>query len=342
MASISNSKKLLIVIMSVLIIMIVGTIVMTYFIRVDSPFIMTIRKTFYLPAIIVDGHNITIAELDENTKSIRHFYEAQDFSRLGIRIDFNTEDGKKRLKLEEEKMINKLIEDIAIEELAAEWDIKVSDEAVEMAMDRPIAEVGSSDEVEKKLENLYGWTLEEFGEKVVKKQLLKEKVSEKFKQNNLVTEEMRQKINNAKRELNDNRTFSDVAIKYSEGTTAKDGGIIGWFMDGQVQDEIGKQIFTMEKGEYTDIIETPLGLHIAHIDEVTEVDGKKMVHISQIVVHKQTFAEYINEKIKKMNVKVFIPEYEWDKDKAIIVFLDQTMREFKDEIAKETLEVQEN
>ncbi|MEA3323360.1 MAG: hypothetical protein U9Q12_04000, partial [Patescibacteria group bacterium] len=121
-------KKIFIIVSIVLIVVIGGVIAMTYFVRVDSPFVMTIRKAFHLPAIIVDGHNISIIELEENTASIKHFYENQDFSKLGIRIDFDTDDGKKRLMLEEQKMINKLIEDVAIEDLASEWDIEVSDE----------------------------------------------------------------------------------------------------------------------------------------------------------------------------------------------------------------------
>ena len=67
-------------------------------------------------------------------------------------------------------MINKLIEDITIAQLAQDWDISISDEAVEDAMNRPMNEMGSKQEVESRLEKLYGWSLDDFGKKVVRKQ----------------------------------------------------------------------------------------------------------------------------------------------------------------------------
>jgi hypothetical protein len=335
-------KKFFVIGGVILVIIIISITVMTYFVRVDSPLVLTVRKTLHLPAIVVDGHNISIAEIEENTASIKRFYENQDFSKLGIRIDFDTEDGQKRLKLEEKTMINKLIEDIAIEELAKEWDISISKDAVKSAMERPMNEMGTEKAVKQKLQELYGWTLNDFGEKVVKKQLLKEKVSAIFDEQNPATDEMRQKIQKAKKELDDNRVFADVAQTYSDGIHANEGGIMGWFADGQIQDEIGQQIFTMDKGEYTDIIETPFGLHIVYIDDITEVDGKKMVHLSQIVVKKQTLADFINEKIKKMNVKIFIPGYEWDAPNAVVIFADEDMKKFEQKILQERILQQQN
>jgi parvulin-like peptidyl-prolyl isomerase len=98
----------------------------------------------------------------------------------------------------------------------------------------------------------------------------------------------------------------------------------------------------MDKGEYTDIIETPFGLHIVYIDDITEVDGKKMVRLSQIVVKKQTLADFINEKIKKMNVKIFIPGYKWDAPNAVVIFADENMKIFEQKIQQERILQQQN
>ncbi len=336
-----KTTKILTILTSAIIVIVGAILLSTYVFNFDSPAITTVRKALHLPAIVVDGHWISIGEIEENTASIKQFYENQDFSKFGVRIDFDTEDGKKRLLLQQRKMINKLIEDIAIKEIAKEWGITISDEAVKTAMERPMAEMGTKESVQTRLENLYGWTLDDFGKKVVYGQLLREKVAARFDQTNEVTDEMRTRIKEAKKELDDGRDFADVAAKYSDGATASEGGVMGWFADGQLQDAIGKQIFSMEKGEYSDIIETPLGLHIVHVNEVADVDGKKLVHISQIVVKKKTFVDFLDDKIKSMNVKVFLPEYEWDAQKGLIVFTDENMDMFERQMGEEAQNLQE-
>ncbi len=329
-----------IICVSAIIAIMIIVLLFTYVFHIESPAIKVVGKALHLPAIIVDGHWITISEIEENTASIKRFYENQDFSKFGIRIDFSTEDGKKRLQLQQRKMINKLIEDIAIEQIADEWGINVSDEAVVDAMERPMAEMGTKESVKSQLKNLYGWSLEDFGKKVVRTQLLRDKVSAKFIDQNKVSQEMWTRMKSAQKELSDGRNFADVAQKYSEGSTANAGGIMGWFSEGQLQDEIGKQIFAMKKGEHTDIIETPLGLHIVQLNDISEMDGKKMVHVSQIFIKKKTFAEFLNERIGNMKVRVFLPQYEWDAGKALIVFRDKSMDDFEKSMYKEAKDTQ--
>ncbi len=333
-------KKVLVMCISVIIVIIATVLLFTYVFHASYPAVRTVGKILHLPAIIVNGQWITISELEENTASIKRFYENQDFSQFGIRIDFDTEDGKKRLQLQERKMINKLIEDIAIEQIADEWDIRVSDEAVTTAMERPMAEMGTKESVKSQLKNLYDWSLDDFGKKVVRGQLLREKVSEQFAQKNQVSQEMWERMQTVEKELSDGRSFADVAQKYSEGSTASVGGIMGWFSEGQLQDEIGKQVFSMEKGAHTDIIETPLGLHIVQVNDISEMDGKKMVHVSQIVMKKETMADFLNERIGNMKVKVFLPQYKWDAGKALIVFTDESMDKFEKSMYEEAKNTQ--
>ncbi|XLQ20108.1 MAG: peptidylprolyl isomerase [Candidatus Moraniibacteriota bacterium] len=335
-----NIKKISIIAVAVIVVSFMSMLVFTYVFRIESPAITSVRKSLNLPAIIVEGDWITISELDENTASIKRFYENQDFSQFGIRIDFDTEDGKKRLKLQERKMINKLVEDIAIERMADEWKINISDEAVIAAMERPMSDMGTKDVVAQRLDNLYGWSLNDFGKKVVFGQLLREKVTTRFEKENIVTDDMREKIQEAKKELDDGRIFADVAMKFSEGATASEGGIVGWFTDGLLQDKIGKKVLTMDKGDYTDVIETPLGLHLVKVNEVAETeDGKKIAHVSQIVIKKKTFVDYLNDEISMMDVKIFIPGYAWNSEKAMIIFAGDDMIQFEQEKIEEAKDV---
>ena len=333
-------KKFFVIGGAIFFIITLAILIVTYVFRLESPAINSVRKTLHLPAIIVDGKWISISEIEENTASIKRFYESQDFSPYGIRIDFATEGGKKRLLIQERKMLNKLIEDVAVEKIAQEWGITISDEAVTSAMERPMEEMGTRDGIERKLQDLYGWSLGDFGEKVVRGQLLRDKVAAKFEQENAITNEMREKIVQAKKELDDGRVFSDVATKYSEGHTAGEGGIMGWFNDKQLQDEIGKSVSNMAAGHYSDVLETPLGVHIVRVNDISqEDDGQKLMHISQVIVKKKTFAQFLSEEIMQMKVQEFLPMYEWDQSTGLFIFSDEKMIDFEEGMQKEALEL---
>jgi parvulin-like peptidyl-prolyl isomerase len=333
-------KKFFIIGCTILIVILIFILVVTFVFRTESPVARSVQKGLHLPAIIVDNTWISVNEIEENTQSIQRFYENQDFSQFGIRIDFSTDDGKKRLKIQERKMINKLIEDVAVEQLARKYNITISDEAVRTAMERPMSSFGTSEAVKTRLGDLYGWSLEDFGEKVVHGQLLREKVSARFVQENAPTEEMQEKIAQAKKELDDGRIFSDVAQKYSEGQTAGDGGIMGWFREEQLQDEIGQVISGIGVGEHSDILETSRGLHVVRVNDISDTDGQKLYHISQIIVWKNTFSDHLSHTISNMNVREFLSEYVWDQNTGYMIFSDETMNEFEEKTRQEALEIQ--
>lgn len=334
-------KKFFVITGAILVVVVLFILVATYVFRIESPAIDSIRKVLHLPAIIVDGEWISMKEIEENTYSIKQFYENQNFSPYGIRIDFTTEDGKKRLLLQERKMINKLIEDIAIEQIAQERSITLSKEAVQSAMDRPMNEMGTRDDVEAKLSRLYGWSLDDFGEKVVRGQLLREKVAAQFEQENEPSDDMRAQIISAKKELDDGRAFADIAARYSQGSTASESGVMGWFNEAQLQDEIGETIAKMSIGEYSDVLETSLGLHIVRVNDISQENEQKLVHISQIIVKKKTFASFLSERIATMNVRVFLPGYEWDQETGFMVFKDESMADFEQKMKEEAVRMQE-
>jgi hypothetical protein len=53
-----------------------------------------------------------------------------------------------------------------------------------------------------------------------------------------------------------------LAKRYSEGSTAKDGGFLGSFQRGQLSKEIEDQVFKMKRNDLTDVIRTKTGFLI--------------------------------------------------------------------------------
>jgi peptidyl-prolyl cis-trans isomerase SurA len=61
--------------------------------------------------------------------------------------------------------------------------------------------------------------------------------------------------------------FEELAKRYSEGTTAKDGGELGGFERGQLSKELEDLVFKMKHKEITDVIRTKTGFLILQVEE---------------------------------------------------------------------------
>lgn len=59
--------------------------------------------------------------------------------------------------------------------------------------------------------------------------------------------------------------FSELAKRYSEGTTAKEGGGLGAFEHGQLSKQLEDVVFKMNKREVTDVVQTKTGFEILEV-----------------------------------------------------------------------------
>ena len=59
--------------------------------------------------------------------------------------------------------------------------------------------------------------------------------------------------------------FSVLAKRYSEGSTAQDSGALGEFQRGQLAKQFEDAVFPLEKGQFTDVIQTKTGFEILKV-----------------------------------------------------------------------------
>ena len=119
---------------------------------------------------------ITTERLQDQLAGAKKFYESQDFSKMGLRVDFGTTDGQKRLFIKEKNILNKLIDDAIIEKEARRKGIVISKELLDQEVDRKMKEYGTQDYLKNNLEKLYGWSVDDFKKNIVKPDLYQEKV----------------------------------------------------------------------------------------------------------------------------------------------------------------------
>lgn len=304
-----------------------------YFFGTDNFIESRVVRIIPYPAAVIGNTNfISISDVKSNLKAVRQFYESQDFSKAGLRVDFSTEDGAKRLKIKERDILNKMVEDRLIILMAKQNGIKISDSEVNDNVKRALSEYGNNeDDVQSKLSALYGWTMDDFKEKIVKPDLYRrqlEKIYQKEEQGN--AEILRNKISKAKEELEKGGDFSKIANTYSDGISKENGGELGWFKKDQILPEIAETVFNLGRGKRTDILESPIGFHIVEMEDFRITDGARtMVKLRQIFVAKKTFGDWLQEKKAAFEVRVPLKDYSWDADFKEVVFSSQEMIDFE-------------
>ncbi|MGA7626345.1 MAG: peptidylprolyl isomerase [Candidatus Acidiferrales bacterium] len=60
--------------------------------------------------------------------------------------------------------------------------------------------------------------------------------------------------------------FSEIAKRYSEGSTAKDGGDLGTFQREQLSPQLEEVVFKMEKAQITEVIQTKTGFEVLKVE----------------------------------------------------------------------------
>lgn len=73
----------------------------------------------------------------------------------------------------------------------------------------------------------------------------------------------------AARLARDPKRFEEQAMKHSECPTALQGGLLGDVPGGQLYPELDAALFQMASGEISEILESPMGLHLLRCDAIT-------------------------------------------------------------------------
>jgi hypothetical protein len=335
----ADGKKIkpLTVALGLIVFLIVYLIVMGVLLYVfDASDKLTQKTIKYIPyPSAVWGTNIiTENKLRNQLSSARMFYENQDFSDLGMRVDFATEDGKKRLKIKEKNILNKLIENRLIENESKKRGLTINSQDISQAVSRKMQEYGSEEFLRNNLARLYGWTIEDFEENIVKPDMYQEKLAENIKKNDQGVVEARNKIDSALKELTEKKDFAGVANKYSEGESAKSGGELGWFDNSEMLPEISRAIFNLEKGERSEVIESSLGFHIVMMEDRKTENGIEKFQLKQIFVRTTNFSDWLDQYVKSFDIHVFSHDMYWNKTDGQVEFKNDTLKDFENNLEK--------
>ncbi len=283
------------------------------------------KKIPYPIAVINQNKIITTKNLLSNSESLEKFYNSQDFSKIGMRVDFETEEGLERLKIKEKEIFNKLIENEIIEIIAESKGIHISKKEAGKELVTKAQEAGSTENLALSLKKLYNWSLGDFRDKVVIPRLYLGKLIEYYEKENIENISTDSQIKKAYQELEKGISFKEVVSSYSQGETAQNGGELGWFKKKYLSTNISEKAYSMQPGNFSEIIKSPLGSHIIYLEEIREEAGVKEVKLKQIFTPEGSFLDWLNNEKGKISIKVFSKDYFWNKEALEIKFSDSAL-----------------
>jgi hypothetical protein len=314
-------------------IVLTGTLI--YGFGMDNQLTQKAAQIFPYPAAVIDGVNfISLNSLEKNLIAVKRFYENQDFESIGLKVDFTGIDGQKRLKIKEKNLLSKMIENRIIEILANKNGIVLTKEAIVQEVNKQMTQYGSQNDLTSSLQKLYGWTISDFEEKIVKPDMYKNMLADKLRKTDSASNKAKDKITQAAADLKAKKDFADISKAYSDGDSAKNGGELGWFSADQMLPELAMVAFNLKKGDTSDIIESSLGFHIIQIEDRKTEDGTDKVRLKQIFVRTKSFPDWLLEQEK--NIKIYVPlrDYSWNKDEGTLEFKDNDLRQFESNLDK--------
>lgn len=110
-------------------------------------------------------------------------------------------------------------------------------------------------------------------------------------------------------QLQDNTDFRELAVRYSEGLTALEGGSLGWLSGQQIPSIFISVLQNMKAGDITEPFRTSNSLHIVKVDDLrltverSEINQSKIRHIlvePNEIIDDATAKQQLNDAIDKI------------------------------------------
>ncbi|KJJ84386.1 PpiC-type peptidyl-prolyl cis-trans isomerase [Candidatus Omnitrophus magneticus] len=118
-----------------------------------------------------------------------------------------------------------------------------------------------------------------------------------------------EKIKDIQARLKKGEDFSAIATKESEGPFAQKGGDMGLVAEGQLLPAMAKVVFSLPKGQVSDVVETDLGYHLFIVDSIEESKQLKLEEATDFLkgqLFKKRFEENLVKWLEEKRKNAFI------------------------------------
>lgn len=291
-------KRIIIGVVALLLALVLGVFIYTgvvlYGQKSRNNFTDQMTQWFPYPAAIVNGDWLLYRDMKTSVQDAIHVTEqfAQDQNLVDSLGTIPTP--SEVATSEYDRLINVAI----LEQVATEHDVTASDDEVDQMYQQAILSQVNGDEtqVEETLQQLYGWSVDDFKRLVVRELVLRQKLQTALLDEEGYTAPALQKIKDIQTQVQaDPATFADLAKEYSDDGSASNGGDLDWFGTGVMVPEFETAAFALtEPNQVSDIVKTQFGYHLIQLIERKEATDTEeaQVHARHILI-KFSIDDYI-------------------------------------------------
>ncbi len=270
-------------------------------------FSLVVAKALRLPVMKVNGQSVLFSNYAEDMRAIQKLV-AFDKANNGNSASLTSEQMS-------DQVLWRLANNILVKEAAAKYGVKVETKDVEDLKANLLKQFKDEAEIEKEIQQRYGWTYAQYEEKVIKNFVLQQKIGDKIQGDQKAREEIRNKALSILNDIKAGKDFSEEAKKYGEDGTKSNGGDLGWFGKGDMVPEFENAVYALKVGEITqDLVETEYGYHIIKLDErktekTKDAKGKTVeaekVHARHILFRFPTPETFLDQMAKSASFHLY-------------------------------------
>ncbi len=254
------------------------------------------------PAAMVDSNPIRYSEFLSDVDTLHRFYaKIAETENVGGPLPTDAEIRKTAM--------DRLVQNVVLDEAAVKYNVKVSQQEIDDEYNK-LAQQRTDTDISKEIYDLYGWTIPQFKEKVMRPYVMQMKLAEAMDQDAALNKEALDKANAILARARAGEDFAQLAKDNSaDPGSAPQGGELGWFAKGVMVPEFEQAAFALKKGEISDVVKTKFGYHIIKVEDV-KIDKKTgevtEVQAAHILIPAANVDQYLKDMVAKAKIKYYV------------------------------------
>jgi len=268
-----------------------------YIFQWTGPAVAAIANVVPYPVSLINYQSISYAAWQDEIKTLNYFYANQKQQNPDLIIPSESEIKK--------NVLQRLTEQVILEQAAQSLKITLTQTEIDQQITDLGVQMGGQQVLVDQLKNLYQWNLADFGQKIVRPILLKNKLAEVLADDPTANASAKQQAEQILVEVKKgDKSFADLAKQYSQDGSAAQGGELGYFGRGDMVPEFEQAAFALQPDEVSDLVKTQFGYHIIKVEAVTKDSQGQITQVkaSHILILGPNTDSYLTELQKRAKI----------------------------------------
>jgi len=275
----------------------------------QKPSFLWVASTLHLPVAVVGDQWLSYADYQKDVPNITSYLERNETPDAASQRTLSTDVYTRKI------ILNKIIGESLLSIIAKEQNVTVADADVQKTYDGYVQQSGNATDVEQYIKTLYGWTVEQFKLKLIKPQVVQEKLAEKY------FADVKAQVSRIREEVTAT-SFAETASKESQDApTSVKGGAIE-LTTKTIADEYTAEAVTsitaLGDKQVSPVLETSRGYEIVLLEKKAAAPKKAdgTVYSLRRIVKTPDFNTWLSDLVtaraEQSRVFLFEPRFRWE------------------------------